>query len=266
MDARPVGVFDSGAGGVSVLREIRALMPWESLVFFGDNANAPYGTRPEEEVRELSEAALRFLMGKDCKAAVIACNTATAAAAAYLRGKYAMPIVAMEPAIKPAAAFRKGGIILSMATPGTLGSRKYRDLMSRYGEGVVPLPCPGLVEFVERGDLDSPELHRYLDRLFEPWRGKKVDAVVLGCTHYVFLRGAVRKHFPSGTGIVDGNLGTARQLERRLEEAGLSAPRDGQGSVKLYSSGGEESLRLLEFLCDMKAGEHPAEGNAEGTI
>ena len=255
MDSRPVGIFDSGAGGISVLREIRKLMPWEKLVFFGDDRNAPYGTRPEEEVRALSEDAVRFLLDRDCKAVVIACNTATAAAAAYLRAKYTMPIIGMEPAIKPAAAFRRGGIILSMATPGTLGSRKFHDLMLRYGEGVTPLPCPGLMEFVERGDLGSEQLHEYLDGLFAPFRDHPVDAVVLGCTHYVFLRGAVRKHFPEGTGILDGNLGTARQLQRRLAECGLSAPEEGAGGTALYSSGGEEHLRILRLLCDMKEEE-----------
>ncbi len=250
MDIRPVGIFDSGAGGISVLKEIRKLMPSERLVFYGDDANAPYGTKAEETVRALSEEAVRFLLGKDCKAVVIACNTATAAAAAYLRAKYtALPIIGMEPAVKPASALRKDGIVLSMATPGTLGSRKFRDLMSRYGEGVVPLPCPGLMEFAERGEVDSEELHAYLLRLFAPFENEKVDAVVLGCTHYVFLRAAIRRHFRPETAIVDGNLGTARQLKRRLAENGLEAPQDAEGGTEIYSSGGEESLKHLRALC-----------------
>ncbi len=252
MDPRPIGIFDSGAGGISVLREIRHLMPGEKLVFFGDDAHAPYGTRPEETVRALSESAVRFLLEKDCKAVVIACNTATAAAAAYLRSRYPMPIIGMEPAIKPAAALRKGGIVLSMATPGTLRSGKFRDLMARYGEGVVPLPCPGLMEFVERGDLDSAELHAYLDRLFAAYKDKKVDAVVLGCTHYVFLRRAIEAHFPADTAVVDGNLGTARQLRRRLRETDLLAPPDLKGGTELFSSGGEESLDVFRRLLEAK--------------
>ncbi len=248
MDPRPVGIFDSGAGGISVLREIRKLMPWESLVFFGDDANAPYGTKPQEQVCALSQNAVRFLLGKGCKAVVIACNTATAAAAAFLREKYDMPIIGMEPAIKPASALRKDGIVISMATPGTLGSRKYGDLMARYGEGVVPLPCPGLMEFAERGDLGSAELHDYLRRLFLPFEDRQVDAVVLGCTHYVFLRRTIAAHFPPGTAIVDGNLGTAKQLARRLKETGLEASRDAEGTVRIYSSGGEESLKIFTRL------------------
>lgn len=255
MDPRPIGIFDSGAGGISVLREIRKLMPWESLVFFGDDANAPYGTRPEEQVCALSQDAVRFLLGKDCKAVVIACNTATAAAAAFLREKYDMPIIGMEPAIKPAAALRKDGIVISMATPGTLGSRKYGDLMARYGEGVVPLPCPGLMEFVERGDLGSGELHAYLRQLFLPFADRRVDAVVLGCTHYVFLRRPIAEHFPRGTAIVDGNLGTAKQLERRLKETGLEASCDGKGTVRICSSGGEESLKIFRRLLEAEEEE-----------
>ena len=255
MDPRPIGIFDSGAGGISVLREIRKLMPWESLVFFGDDANAPYGTRPEEQVCALSQDAVRFLLGKDCKAVVIACNTATAAAAAFLREKYDMPIIGMEPAIKPAAALRKDGIVISMATPGTLGSRKYGDLMARYGEGVVPLPCPGLMEFVERGDLGSGELHAYLRQLFLPFADRRVDAVVLGCTHYVFLRRPIAEHFPRGTAIVDGNLGTAKQLERRLKETGLEASCDGKGTVRICSSGGEESLKIFRRMLEAEEEE-----------
>ncbi len=248
MDPRPIGIFDSGAGGISVLKEIRKLMPWESLIFFGDDANAPYGTKPQEQVCAFSQNAVRFLLGKGCKAVVIACNTATAAAAAFLREKYDMPIIGMEPAIKPASALRKVGIVISMATPGTLGSRKYGDLMARYGEGVVPLPCPGLMEFAERGELGSAELHDYLRRLFLPFADRQVDAVVLGCTHYVFLRRAIAAHFPPGTAIVDGNLGTAKQLARRLKETGLEASRDAEGTVRIYSSGGEESLKIFRRL------------------
>ena len=254
MDPRPVGIFDSGAGGISVLKEIRKLMPWESLVFFGDDANAPYGTKPQEEVCALSLDAVRFLLGKDCKAVVIACNTATAAAAAFLREKYDMPIIGMEPAIKPAAALRKDGIVISMATPGTLGSRKYRDLMARWGEGVTPLPCPGLMEFVEKGDLGSGELHAYLKRLFLPFGDRRVDAVVLGCTHYVFLRRAIAAHFPPGTPIVDGNLGTAKQLARRLGETGLGGPPGREGEVLFCSSGGEESLKIFRRLFEAEDG------------
>ena len=247
-DTRPVGVFDSGAGGISVLREIRRQMPHENLVFFGDDANAPYGTRPQEQIRTLSDNAVRVLLSHRCKAVVIACNTATAAAAEKLRGQYAFPIIGMEPAIKPASAMRKDGIVLSMATPGTLSSDKYRKLYERYGEGVISLPCPGLVEFVEREDLDSPALHACLKGLFRPFEGRKVDVVVLGCTHYVFLRKAVRACFDSGTALIDGNAGTVRQLKRRLTEEGLCAPEDRKGETLILSSGGEEFVRRLTRL------------------
>ncbi|MBQ8137091.1 MAG: glutamate racemase, partial [Clostridia bacterium] len=219
----PVGVFDSGAGGISVLKTMARLLPNEDFLFYGDDANAPYGTKTPEEVRRLAENAVRFLLENSAKAVVIACNTATAAAAETLRARYQMPIIGMEPAIKPASGYRKGGIVLSMATPGTLKSEKYRRLSEKYGEGVVPLPCPGLMEFVERGILDGGELREYLQRLFAPFQDQKVDAVVLGCTHYVFLRHVIASFFAPGTPVLDGNLGTAKQLERRLAEEGLLA-------------------------------------------
>ena len=247
-DRRPVGVFDSGAGGISVLREIRKQMQNEDLVFFGDDRNAPYGTRPQEQIRSLSDNAVRVLLSHHCKAVVIACNTATAAAAEMLRATYPFPIIGMEPAIKPASAMRKDGIVISMATPGTLKSEKYRKLYERYGEGVISLPCPGLMEFVEREDLDSPALHAYLSQLFRPFAGRKVDAVVLGCTHYVFLRRAVRSCFGRDTALIDGNAGTARQLKRRLAEEGLCAPEGREGKTLILSSGGEEFVQRLTRL------------------
>ncbi len=247
-DPRPVGVFDSGAGGISVLREIRKLLPAEDLVFYGDDLNAPYGTKPVEQIRALAENAVKKLLSFDSKAVVIACNTATAAAAEALRAEYDFPIIGMEPAIKPAASIRKDGIVLSMATPGTIGSEKYRRLYERYGEGVISIPCPGLMEFVEREELDSPALHACLERLFAPYRDRKVDAVVLGCTHYVFLKHAIRACFGPETALVDGNEGTARQLKKRLEEEALLAPEGRKGETRIHSSGGEVFVSRLTRL------------------
>lgn len=249
-NSRPVGVFDSGAGGISVLKTMTRLLPREDFLFYGDDKNAPYGTKGPQEVRALAENAVRFLLDRNAKAVVIACNTATAAAAESLRARYAMPIIGMEPAIKPASGCRKGGIVLSMATPGTLKSEKYRRLSEKYGEGVVPLPCPGLMEFVERGILDGGELRDYLQRLFAPFQDQKVDAVVLGCTHYVFLRSVIASFFSKGTRVLDGNLGTARQLQRRLTEEGLLAPEGHKGTVTILSSGGEAFEKRLKALYD----------------
>ena len=244
----PVGVFDSGAGGISVLQTMTSLLPEEDFLFYGDDLHAPYGTKSAEEVCRLSEDAIRVLLSHGAKAVVIACNTATAAAAEILRSRYGMPIIGMEPAIKPASVLRRGGIVLSMATPGTLQSEKYRRLSAKYGTGVVPLPCPGLMEFVEKGILEGETLHAYLSALFEPYRDCQVDAVVLGCTHYVFLARMIAAFFPAGTPILDGNLGTARQLERRLIETGLRADAGRRGRVEILSSGGEPFVQRLWAL------------------
>ena len=249
MDARPIGVFDSGIGGVSVLRNLRALLPGETFVYYGDDVNAPYGTRPEAEILRLARADVRFLAGFGVKAIVIACNTATSAAAKTLREEMTMPIIGMEPALKPASAMRKNGIVAVLATPATLRQQKFRVLMEKYGEHAVPIPCAGLMEFVERGEIDGERLDAFLEKIFQPFRAEPIDAAVLGCTHYVFLKDAIARALP-GVPLVDGNEGTARQLKRVLEERGLLSP-EPCGSVEMHTSGNAETLlplmrRLLE--------------------
>lgn len=243
MDARPIGVFDSGIGGLSVLRNMRALMPEETFVYYGDNKNAPYGTRPEAEILRLAQADVDFLMAQNVKAIVIACNTATSAAAQTLRETMDIPIIGMEPALKPASMMRREGIIAVLATPATLRQRKYQLLMERYGDHAVPIPCAGLMEFAERGEVEGPRLEAFLSRMFMPYRGVKIDAAVLGCTHYVFLRDAiagVMKDVP----LVDGNEGTARQLQRVLTENHL-LNEGGKGEIRLFTSGNQEELLPL---------------------
>ena len=242
----PIGMFDSGVGGISVLREAVRLLPHERFLFYGDTAHAPYGTKDKAEVLRLSRQVVETLLARGAKAIVIACNTATSAAAAALRAQYPdLPIIGMEPALKPAQKLHRDGIVLSLATPGTIAGEKYAHLYSLYGEGVVSLPCPGLMEFVERGELDGECLNAYLDRLFAPYRGGKVEAIVLGCTHYVFLKSAVARFFPQ-VPLIDGNEGTVRQLKRRLEERGLLAPEEAIGGTELISSGGNaEIMRTL---------------------
>ena len=244
----PVGMFDSGVGGISVLREAVRMLPNERFIFFGDTKNAPYGTKTKEEVLALSRRVVETLLDKGCKAIVIACNTATSAAAASLREEYAdIPFIAMEPALKPASLLHRDGVVLALATPGTIAGEKYAHLYALYGEGVVSLPCGGLMEFAERGELDGPGLHTYLENLFRPYAGKKVEAVVLGCTHYSFLKRAIGAYFP-GIPLIDGNEGTVKQLGRRLGEMNLLAPAGQKGDVTLLSSGGEEAVRMMEKL------------------
>lgn len=243
----PIGMFDSGVGGISVLREAVSHLPGERFIFYGDTLHAPYGTRSREEVFSLSRAVVEELLARGVKAIVIACNTATSAAAARLRAEYPLPIIGMEPALKPASLLHRDGVVLSLATPGTIHGEKYAQLFSRYGDGVISLPCPGLMEFAERGEMQSEELSRYLARLFAPFQEKEVEAIVLGCTHYVFLKRAIGAFFP-GTPLIDGNLGTVRQLERRLAEKDLLAPHDASGGVTLLSSGGEAALARMQAL------------------
>ena len=244
----PIGMFDSGVGGISVLREAVRQLPCERFIFFGDTKNAPYGTKTKEQVLALSRAVVETLLVMGCKAIVIACNTATSAAAATLRAEYRdIPIIAMEPALKPASLLHQDGVVLALATPGTIAGEKYAHLYALYGEGVISMPCGGLMEFAERGELDSPALHAYLSDLFRPYLGRKVEAVVLGCTHYVFLKRAIGRFFPA-VPLIDGNEGTVRQLGRRLDEKNLLAPAAQRGEVTLLSSGGEEPVRLMEKL------------------
>ena len=190
----PIGVFDSGVGGISVLRELMALMPNENYIFFGDSANAPYGTKTLDEVVKLTCKDAAYLYEQGVKAIVVACNTATSAGVKILRERYTdIPVIGIEPALKPAVLSAKHPTVLVMATPMTLREEKFQNLMHRYEQDaeIIPLPCPGLVEFIERGELESEELEHFLRKLFAPY--KKADAVVLGCTHYPFAKKMIGK-------------------------------------------------------------------------
>lgn len=244
----PIGVFDSGVGGISVLRELRAMLPEEDFIYFGDSANAPYGEKSSDEIRALAWHVVETLLKSGIKALVIACNTATAAAAPLIRERLDMPVVAMEPALKPASKCAHGGKVLVMATPLTLSLDKFQSLMERYGKDALPMPCPGLMELVERGIVDGSELDEYITDMRARIGGEHVDAVVLGCTHYVFLRAAIERAFPQAQ-VVDGNEGTARQLVRLLEQRGLKREAAGRrGGIQLMSSGGEEDIALMRRL------------------
>ena len=243
----PVGVFDSGVGGISTLREMIRELPDERFVYYGDMANAPYGTKSTEEVIACVRNVVDRLMEKRIKALVIACNTATGAAAATLRKELSIPVVGMEPALKPASRMRKTGSVLVLATPLTLQQEKFENLMHQYGEGAVKVPCPGLMELVEADDREGAL--NYLKDLFARYPAERVDAVVLGCTHYVFLKEMIRDRLPERIAITDGNAGTARQLKRVLEAAGLLNT-EGPGSAELETSGTEKDLALMRKLLE----------------
>ena len=233
----PVGVFDSGVGGVSVLRDMRGMMPNERFIYYGDSLNAPYGTKSEQTIRTLATHVADVLLDCGVKALVIACNTATSAAAESLRQRLTIPVVGMEPALKPASFLWRGGKILVMATPATLRQNKYRILSEKYGQHASVLPCQGLMEYVERGELRGAALEACLRDLLGDYLTEKPDAVVLGCTHYVFLRKAIAALLP-GVPLIDGNEGTSRRLLSLLREADMLAD-SGEGGVTFMTSGDE---------------------------
>lgn len=240
-----IAVFDSGVGGISVLRELVRLMPQERYLYFGDSANAPYGTRPTAEVRVLTLAAAERLMARGCKALVVACNTATAAAIIDLRAKYPDKIIiGIEPALKVAADHFPGGKVGVMATPVTLREEKFDVLLHRFTDActVHKIPAPGLVELVERGMAVSEESEALLKPLLLPYRDR-LDAVVLGCTHYPFAAPVIGKLLGGHTALLDGGPGTARQTRRRLEAEGLLW--DGPGELLIENSSGSQEMVAL---------------------
>ena len=241
----PIAVIDSGVGGISVLRELCRRMPNERFLYFGDSANAPYGNRSRAEVLDITKKNLETLKARGIKALVIACNTATSAAASVLRAENpSLPIIGIEPAVKPAALLGSDTTVLVMATALTLREEKFQALLDRYADRdrVISLPCPGLVELIEAGHLNDQPIRDLLECLFAPLKGKKIDAVVLGCTHYPHVRAAIADCFPPETIILDGGEGTARETARRLAEAGLAAPADACGGVEIVNTGNDPRL------------------------
>ena len=244
-----IAVFDSGVGGVSVLRELRRLMPGERFYYFGDSANAPYGRKTPEEVRALTLAAgKKLLVDLGCKALVVACNTATAAAIEDLRAQYPDRIVVgIEPALKLACDRHPGGIIGIMATDVTLREKKLAALMERVKRDctVHRVHAPGVVELVEAGKCGTDEAVALMERLLDGYHD--LDALVLGCTHYPFMKGAMARVLGDGVELLDGGEGTARETRRRLAEAGLLD--DGEGALFVENSSGDpEKIRLTLAL------------------
>jgi glutamate racemase len=244
--AAPIGVFDSGVGGLSVLRHIRAALPAEDLLYVADSAHAPYGNKSAQFVESRACAIAEFLVARGAKALVVACNTATAAAIASLRARFDLPIVGMEPAVKPAVEATRAGVIGVLATSGTLESGKFAELVGRFGARarVLVRPCPGLVERVEQGDLDGPRTRRLLEGFVVPLLEQGADTLVLGCTHYPFLIPLLRELAGTRVAIVESGAAVARQLVRRLAATDFS-PATGQGSERFFSSGDPARLEAL---------------------
>ncbi len=240
-----IGVFDSGVGGLSVLRHLRRLMPGEKFLYFGDSANAPYGIKTRDEVRALSFRAAEHLMERGLKALVVACNTATAAAIADLRQAYPdLIIVGVEPALKLAAERYPGEGIGVMATPVTLGQEKFNHQVELFQDKcrIFKIPAPSLVRIVEAGQVDTPETVKMLEQLFSPYRGK-LKAVVLGCTHYPFASHTIARILGGNVDVLDGGPGTARETLRRLKNADLLE--EGEGELIIENSLGTPQIMAL---------------------
>jgi glutamate racemase len=234
----PIGVFDSGVGGLTILREIRAALPREDLVYVADAAHLPYGGKSLEFVRGRAFALADFLAGLRAKAIVVACNTATAAAIDALRERHAIPFVGVEPAVKPAAASSRSGVIGVLATPATLGSARYRSLVERFAQGrnVLAQPCTGLADHIEQGRLDDEATQALVRGFVAPLLDAGADTIVLGCTHYPLIAHIVRRIAGPGVEVIENGTAVARELSRQLEVRSVLRA-DGDGGAAFFASG-----------------------------
>lgn len=247
----PIGVFDSGLGGLSVLRAIRTLLPDEDLIYVADSGNAPYGDRESAFIEERSVAITEFLVQSGVKAVVVACNTATVVAVHQLRERFALPIVALEPAIKPAVALTRSGVVGVLATPRTLASPSVARLCDRHGQGarIILQPCPGLVEQVECGDIDSAQTDALLRCFIDPLLAAGADTLVLGCTHYPFLQPAIRRIVGPGVAILESSDAVARELHRRLGDLQQLRSAANAATLTFFSTGPlDTAARLMSSL------------------
>lgn len=245
-----IGVFDSGVGGLSVLHHIRETLPDERLIYVADSGHVPYGDKSPGYIEQRSLALASFLVSQGADAIVIACNTATAAAAATLRSRFGIPIVAMEPAVKPAVAATRSGVVGVLATVGTLESARFAALLERYAGDVeiVTQGCPGLVEQVERGDLAGPETRALVERYTAPLLARGADTLILGCTHYPFLAPLIRDVAGAGVALVDTGEAVARHLQRRIRDE-LPAHVPGGATAQFWTSGdADHASRIMSAL------------------
>ena len=247
----PIGVFDSGAGGLSVLRHIHALLPHEALIYVADSAHLPYGGKSPEFVRARVLAVADSLVEQGAKALVVACNTATALGIDELRARHHLPVVGMEPGVKPAARCTESGVIGVLATAGTLASRRFRNLMHKHAGSakVIAQDCPGWVELVESGEWRSPSAREKLRLAVHPVLHAGADVLVIGCTHYPFLRPALAEIAGAGVTILDTGDAVARELKRRLGQNGLIRHSEESGSIDFRTSGEVDAVRpVMERL------------------
>lgn len=248
LQENPIGIFDSGVGGLSVLREVRALMPQENIIYFGDQGHVPYGPRPMTQIQDFSEAITRFLLAQNAKIIVVACNTASAAALKYLRETFpAVQFVGMEPAVKPAAEKTQTGKVGVLATPATFQGALYASVVERFANGVELFQntCNGLVQQIERGNLNGDETKKILEDALHPMLEKNIDTVVLGCTHYPFVIPLIERIVGEKVRVIDPAPSVAKQVKRLVEAGGMANQSVQDGQVRFITSGEADSVRSI---------------------
>lgn len=247
----PIGVFDSGIGGISVLKHINTLMPNEHLIYVADSLHAPYGGKSAQEIQARCFSLADFLISRNVKALVVACNTATAAAIKALRAHYTLPIIGMEPAVKPAVLASKKGVIGVLATTGTLKSAQFAALLENYGRHVkiVTQGCAGLVECIERGELNATPTRQLLEKYMEPLLTEGADTIVLGCTHYPFVKPVIQEIAGDKITLVDTGAAVAKQLQRQLGEHQLFAPENQASKIIFWTNSSSPNAKdIIENL------------------
>ncbi len=248
----PIGFFDSGVGGIALLKEAALLMPYENYIYYGDSLNVPYGSRTESEIKTLSLSCGEFLFQQGVKAIVMACNTATSISVQMMREQFKIPVISIEPAVKPAIQAATDGFVLVLATPATISQKRYNSLLARIGntDKVINLPLSRLAQMIEKIDLNSPEIKTYLYEKLSPYKGKKIDGIVLGCTHYSFIDSqiqAVAKNlFTGACEIFDGKKGTVNQLRRVLQQCGLLNVGNSNPTISFQTSGNASYIELYK--------------------
>ena len=253
----PIGIFDSGVGGLSVLLEVRRELPHEDLLYVADSGHAPYGEKPADFIERRATSIVNFFINEGAKAVVVACNTATGVAIEALRARWPMPIVGIEPAIKPAAAVTKSGIIGVLATSQTIASARFARLAGTFGSGVeiVAQACPGLVEQIESGDLSSAETRSLVEDYVRPLIERGADTLVLGCTHYPLVRAAIESVAGPTVTVIDPAAAVAREVRRRLEQAGLLTDGVRPGTTRFWTSGPPAQLKQMLRTLNVDAGD-----------
>lgn len=261
LTSSPIGVFDSGVGGLSVLRAMREQMPAENIIYFGDQGHVPYGPRSMEQIQNFSEGITNFLLQKESKLIVVACNTASAAALKYLREKFSdVTFVGMEPAVKPAAEITRTGKVGVLATPATFQGALYASVVERFGAGVELFQhtCPGLVGQIEKGELQSVATRAILEDALRPMLEKNIDTVVLGCTHYPFVIPLIEDIVGDQVRVIDPAPAVARQVGRLLDAKSLRNSSEVKGNLQIFTSGSVDAVKsILPKLLNEKADVAP---------